>query len=260
MPTIAFKELPGTSVVSKFKGTSGTSIGDGEYSLPTPNVKNWYRDSYKKDSNYKQVRINENNYVNRPKVIASSINEQRQMSNANSFDFRIKLSSESDNLSPVIDTDRVSLITTNNRIDNFDGSTRSAFFADNLSANYTIGESAEEDFNSAIYITKLVTLAQECTSLKVILSAFNNSNTNFDVYVKLLTGDEEDPNKIEWDQIPNPSTYSNRKSEVDFADYEYETSLTNNNTFTQYSLKIRMRSNNSCDIPIIKDLRCIALA
>jgi len=260
MPTIAFKELPGTSVVSKFKGTSGTSIGDGEYSLPTPNVKNWYRDSYKKDSNYKQVRINENNYVNRPKVIASSINEQRQMSNANSFDFRIKLSSESDNLSPVIDTDRVSLITTNNRIDNFDGSTRSAFFADNLSANYTIGESAEEDFNSAIYITKLVTLAQECTSLKVILSAFNNSNTNFDVYVKLLTGDEEDPNKIEWEQIPNPSTYANRKSEVDFADYEYETSLTNNNTFTQYSIKLRMRSNNACDIPIIKDLRCIALA
>ena len=260
MPTIAFKELPGTSVVSTFKGTSGTSVGNGEYSLPTPDVQTWYTSSYRKDPGFKQVRINENNYVNKPKVIASSINEERQMSNANSFDFRIKLSSTVDNLSPVIDTDRISLITTNNRIDNFDGSVREGFFADNLSNTYDIGTSPENDFNSSIYITKLVTLQQECTSLKIILAAFNNSNTNFDVYVKLLAGDEENPNEIEWDEIVPGDDYAKSKSEVDFADYEYETSLTGNNTFTQYSIKIRMRSNNACDVPIIKDLRCIALA
>ena len=259
MPTIAFKELPGTTVESSFKGTSGTSIGDGEYSLPTPDVKNWYQESYRKDSNYKNVRINENNYLTKPKVIASLINEQRQMSNANSFDFRIKLSSTADNLSPVIDTDRISLVTTNNRIASFDGTTRKGFFLDDLSGTYNISESPEEDFNGAQYITKTVTVKQECTTLKILLAAFNNNLTDFDLYVKLLAGDEEDPDKIEWDEV-TASNYAAAKSEVDFADYEYETSLTGDDTFTKYAIKIRMRSKNACYTPLIKDLRCIALA
>ena len=261
MPTLAFKELPGTTVESSFKGTSGTSIGNGKYSLPTPDVGNWYRESYKKDSSYKNILINSNNYLNRPKVIASLINEQRQMSNANSFDFRVKLSSTVDNLSPVIDTDRISLVATNNRITNFNGSTRKAFFVDDLSSSYTnIGDEALEDFNGANYITKTVTVNQECTSLKIILSAYNNSNTDFDVYVKLLAGDEENPDEIQWDEITKPDSYTNAKSEVDFSDYEFQTDLTGDDTFTQYAIKIRLRSNNACDVPLIKDLRCIALA
>jgi len=259
MPTISFKELPGTTLVSSFKGTSGTSIGNGKYSLPTPDVGNFYKQSYKKDSSYTSVSINENNYVASPKVIASLLNEQRQMSNANSFDFRVKLSSTVDNLSPIIDTDRISLVTTNNRISNFDGTVRKGFFSDDLSATYDIGASAEEDFNGSQYITRVVTVAQECTSLKIILAAFNNGSTNFDIYVKLLAGDEEDPEKIGWVEVTSPN-YNNAKSEVDFADYEYETSLTGDNTFTQYAVKIRMRSNNACYTPLIKDLRCIALA
>ena len=261
MPTLAFKELPGTTVESSFKGTSGTSIGDGKYSLPTPVVQNWYRESYKKDSSYKNVLINSNNYLNRPKVLASLINEQRQMSNANSFDFRVKLSSTVDNLSPVIDTDRISLVATNNRITNFNASTRKAFFVDDLSSSYTnIGDEALEDFNGANYVTKTVTVNQECTSLKIILSAYNNSNTDFDVYVKLLAGDEENPDEIQWDEITKPDSYTNAKSEVDFSDYEFQTDLTGDDTFTQYAIKIRLRSNNACDVPLIKDLRCIALA
>ena len=261
MPTLAFKELPGTTVESSFKGTTGTSIGNGKYSLPTPDVGNWYRESYKKDSSYTNILINSNNYLNRPKVIASLINEQRQMSNANSFDFRVKLSSTVDNLSPIIDTDRISLVATNNRITNFNGSTRKAFFVDNESTSYTnIGDEALEDFNGANYITKTVTLNQECTSLKIILSAYNNSNTDFDVYVKLLAGDEENPDEIQWDEITKPSSYTDAKSEVDFADYEFQEDLTGDNTFTQYAIKVRLRSNNACDVPLIKDLRCIALA
>ena len=261
MPTLAFKELPGTTVESTFKGTSGTSIGDGKYSLPTPDVGNWYEESYKKDSSYKDVLINSNNYLSKPKVIASLINEQRQMSNANSFDFRVKLSSTVDNLSPVIDTDRISLVATNNRVTNFDGTTRKAFFVDDLSGSYTnIGDEALEDFNAATYITKTVTLNQECTSLKIILSAYNNVNTDFDVYVKLLAGDEENPDEIQWDEITKPSSYTDAKSEVDFSDYEFQEDLTGSDTFTQYAIKIRLRSNNACDVPLIKDLRCIALA
>lgn len=259
MPTIAFKELPGTTLESSFKGTSGTSIGNGEHSLPTPVVPTTYQESYKKDSAYSSIRINENNYLTRPKVVASLINEQRQMSNANSFDLRIKLSSTKDNLSPVIDTDRISLVTTNNRIQNFNETTRKAFFLDDLSATYNISTSPEEDFNGAQYITKIITVDQECTSLKILLAAFNNSLTDFDIYVKLLAGDEENPDEIGWIEA-EPSQYAESKSEVTMVEYESEVSLTGDDTFTKYAVKIRMRSNNSCYTPLIKDFRCIALA
>ena len=171
------------------------------------------------------------------------------------------MTTEKPTISPVIDTDRISLVATNNRITNFNGTTSKAFFVDDLSGDYTnIGDEALEDFNGANYITKTVTLNQECTSLKIILSAYNNSNTDFDVYVKLLAGYEENPDEIQWDEITKPDSYTDAKSQVDYSDYEFQTDLTGDDTFTQYAIKIRLRSNNACDVPLIKDLRCIALA
>ena len=114
-------------------------------------------------------------------------------------------------------------------------------------------------------MTKLVTLENANTGLRVEFAAFNpSSSCNIDVYIKALTGEESDPNEIDWIELSDPD-YATTQDEQFFRDFKYEYDITAggtkpNATFTQFQVKIRMRSTNQAVVPIIKDLRCIALA
>ena len=256
MPLIGYRELPGTAVDASFRSTSGSSIGTSAFSIPAAASVPTQR-SYKRDSAFSPVALNEHNYYNTPRVIASAINEERQMVGAQSGQLQFTLSSTSDNLSPVIDQDRMSIVTTGNRVTDFDGTFIKEFFF-NDDSSYDIGASPKQDFNSANYITKLITVANECTSLRIDFAAYNSSETDIDVYVKLLTGDETNPGDQSWDEL-TAVDYSGSKNEFDFIDYTYQKDLSGKQ-FTQYQIKLRMRSRNAAVVPIIKDLRCIALA
>ena len=256
MPLIGYRELPGTAVDASFRSTSGSSIGTSAFSIPAAASVPTQR-SYKRDSAFSPVALNEHNYYNTPRVIASEINEERQMVGAQSGQLQFTLSSTSDNLSPVIDQDRMSIVTTGNRVTDFDGTFDKEFFF-NDDSNYDIGASPKQDFNSANYITKLITVANECTSLRIDFAAYNSSETDIDVYVKLLTGDETNPGDQSWEEL-TAVDYSGSKNEFDFIDYTYQKDLSGKQ-FTQYQIKLRMRSRNAAVVPIIKDLRCIALA
>ena len=256
MPLIGYRELPGTAVDASFRSTSGSSIGTSAFSIPAAASVPTQR-SYKRDSAFSPVALNEHNYYNTPRVIASAINEERQMVGAQSGQLQFTLSSTSDNLSPVIDQDRMSIVTTGNRVTDFDGTFDKEFFF-NDDSDYDIGASPKQDFNGANYITKLITVANECTSLRIDFAAYNSSETDIDVYVKLLTGDETNPGDQSWDEL-TAVDYSGSKNEFDFIDYTYQKDLSGKQ-FTQYQIKLRMRSRNAAVVPIIKDLRCIALA
>ena len=256
MPLIGYRELPGTAVDASFRSTSGSSIGTSAFSIPAAAAVPSQR-SYKRDSAFSPVALNEHNYYNSPRVIASAINEERQMVGSQSGQLQFTLSSTSDNLSPVIDQDRMSIVTTGNRVTDFDGTFDKEFFF-NDDSNYDIGISPKQDFNGANYITKLITVANECTSLRIDFAAYNSSETDIDVYVKLLTGDETNPGDQSWEELTS-TNYSGSKNEFDFVDYTYQKDLSAKQ-FTQYQIKLRMRSRNAAVVPIIKDLRCIALA
>ena len=256
MPLIGYRELPGTAVDASFRSTSGSSIGTSAFSTPASGSVPTQR-SYKRDSAFSPVALNEHNYYNTPRVIASAINEERQMVGAKSGQLQFTLSSTSDNLSPVIDQDRLSIVTTGNRVTDFDGTFMKEFFF-NDDSSYDIGASPKQDFNGANYITKLITVANECTSLRIDFAAYNSSETDIDVYVKLLTGDETNPGDQSWEELSTVD-YSGSKNEFDFIDYTYQKDLSGKQ-FTQYQIKLRMRSRNAAVVPIIKDLRCIALA
>lgn len=256
MPLIGFRELPGTEVNASFKATSGTSIGNSAYSSPGSSSAPDQR-AYKADPEFYPVALNEENIYSVPKVIASAINEERQMVGAKSGQLKFTLSSTVDSLSPVIDQDRMSIVTTGNRVVDFDGNVSDEYFFNN-DTTFVIGDSPKYDFNAANYITKLITVANECTSLRVDFAAFNNSETDIDVYVKLLSGDENNPGEQDWEEVTT-TAYAVTKNEFDITDYSYQKDLTAKQ-FTQYQVKIRMRSRNSAVVPYIKDLRCIALA
>ena len=264
LPLVNSIELPGTSVVATYRGTDGTSLEDSVFSNPSSSSSPT-QPSYVKDSAFYSVLLNENNEFNVPKLMASLTNETNQMQGTSSANLYLELSSTKSNLSPIIDSQRVSLVTTANRVADVDGTYDKEFYF-NQDANYTdIGSEAVEDFNPANYLTKLVTIENACTGLRVEFAAFNpSSSCNIDVYVKALTGEESNPKEIDWTELSD-ADYATTQDEQFFRDYKYEYDITNggakpNATFTQFQVKIRMRSTNQAVVPIIKDLRCIALA
>ena len=92
MPLIGYRELPGTAVDASFRSTSGSSIGTSAFSIPAAAAVPSQR-SYKRDSAFSPVALNEHNYYNSPRVIASAINEERQMVGSQSGQLQFTLSS-----------------------------------------------------------------------------------------------------------------------------------------------------------------------
>ena len=105
-PLIPVQTFPETRVDFSARTISGQTVFGGE--VP-----------YVKDSTGVQINSNENNFFDSPRLIASDDNEIVQSGDQiKSIDLDVSLYSTRDNLSPVIDTSRLSLITFQNRVSN----------------------------------------------------------------------------------------------------------------------------------------------
>jgi hypothetical protein len=129
----------------------------------------------------------------------------------------------------------------------------------------------------ARYISRRVTLNDGFDSgdLRVYLTAYKPSGTNIYVYAKMLSGSDPDIfEDKEWQlltQLGNTNYVS--LSEFDYRELlfapgtngepdnaiSYVSGTTVYNTFKTFAVKIVMTSNNSVDVPKIRDLRVIAL-
>ena len=160
-PQIQNQQQPGTTITARVLGTSGTSCGPFPSGVTAET-------SFVKDTTYIDVTLAEENYFPSTKVIAHELNEQNRMNNAKSFTMELDLQSDKDNISPVIDLTRCSIITTSNVYNNIEPSAGVG------------GECA------ANYITKVARLANAATSLKVMLSANTFTSSNIRVMYKLV--------------------------------------------------------------------------
>ena len=171
-----------------------------------------------------EVLANENVILSSPKSIASDAN-----STTKTFNLRCVFSTASDNISPVIDMNRASLYTIQNRvIDNTVGDELSATGGNQL----------------ARYITKKVDLSEEADVINIYLSANRPAGSNIDVYYKTLAaGSDVDFNSLDWTLI-NPANIiptSDDASVYSESKYVAEPS----GSFGSMAFKIILRSNNS---------------
>lgn len=105
-PVVPVQSFPETRVDYVVRTVSGQTVFGSE-------------NPYVRDSSGVEINANENNFFDSPKLIASDDNEIVQGGDAlKSFDLDLRLFSTQDNLSPVIDTSRLSLITFQNRVSN----------------------------------------------------------------------------------------------------------------------------------------------
>lgn len=240
-------EHPNTSISSKTRTTTGTSPSGSQQSFVKQTL-----------SQADQIPITDNYYFEDPKIVCSQVNETNELSGNKSFELIFTMTSSVENLSPIIDLDRKTLVTVANRLDNVD--TSSDVYP---SAEYVMPTEPEGDSGEVVYITRKAQLKTPATSLKVFVDAVKFDSAEIQLMYKILRSDDaSDFDEIGWTYFnTNGNPDSNVNSSVDFDDFiEREYSANNLPEFISFAIKIRMQGTNCAEPPRMKDLRAIALA
>ena len=246
--------FPQTDVTLKLASTSGTSPSGTETSFS------------KISTDEVTLLLNENIDLDRTNIVASSVNEELELSSAKSLELKFSLFSDATNLSPVIDLDRASVILVANNLNEVDSSSDVYPTAD-----YVDSIEPEGDQNACIYITKKVALENPATSLRVNFAANKKPSADIKVLFKILRSDDSfDFDELGYEYFNNDGSsdtnVNSSLSESDFQDYTYTAGIKDDGIgvtlgeFSQFAIKIVMQGTNAAQPPRVRDLRVIALA
>lgn len=252
-PMIQNMTVRGTSISGQIRTVSGKSIDGNE--IPYT------------DQGFETISLNETNYLDSPRLIASSINESTYLNSLpgnKSFNMRVLLSTSDSRISPVVDLQRSNIILTSNRINNP--------IADYVTDSRV--NSISDDPNAFQYISKENILTTPASSIQVILDAYINTFADIRVFYAIDTKENLDPIFVPfpgWDKINtsnnsgrpdkyvSPTSYLGFESnELSFSEHKF--TVDNLPSFKTYRIKVVMSSTNQVYPPRFKNLRVIALA
>ena len=260
-PIVQTMELPYTTITSKLQTTTGTTVGSTQQSFSRLSA-----------TTAMDIPLNEDYYFDAPHMVCSPINETNELAGNKSLRMAMTMNTTKDNVSPIIDTQRMLAVCVMSRLNNIDSlSDVNATFT-----NYKPMTEAVGDNNKAIYITKKITLETAATALKVYLDAAKMSTSDITVLYKTQSVDAAVPfEDLGWtkftgsggtaDGQANPAVPTS-KNRGDFKEYQYLSGKKTNGTgeplqeFNAFAVKIVMQGTNSSLPPQIKDFRAIALA
>ena len=255
---VGLMELPNTYISTIATLTSGTSPSGTQTSFTSGrnNTTSVPLISYPLNDNFK---------FDAPRMITSAINETNELSSLRSFETKLTLTTDSARISPVIDTERMSVITVANRLNNIDSSSDVYPTSD-----YVPSTNPEGDQNAAIYITKQVTLDSLATGLKVIFGAHRPASSEIKLMYKILGADEsEDFDGLSYryfnDDGSADTTLPPSTDISDFQEYQYTAGVTDDgigtplSEFISFQIKIIMQGTNCAEPPRLRSLRVLAL-
>ena len=121
--------------------------------------------------------------------------------------------------------------------------------------------SATGGSSASKHITREVQLSQSAVGLKVMLTAHRPKPANFRVYYRTAT-DNDLINTVDFAEVIVSTNMPSDENTSVYREYEYLIGGLGGTlpAFTKFQLKIVMTSTNSAKVPIIKDLRAIALS
>ena len=214
---------------------------------------------FQKDASFStDLVLNTDNTFTAPRLIATTANETTELgAGEKSVTIRANMNTTRADVSPVVDTQRTALTTAHHRIDNQVSSNATAGIS-NVPLLYVAETQPFGGSALSKHITKPITLLEDAINLKILLSALKPNGASFDVYFRTATeGQDITQQSYTLANIESPVAADN----ANFKEYRYLASLQNAiESFNQYQVKIVMNSVNSSKVPLIKDLRIIALA
>jgi len=241
-PNIKFLALDKTQVSARLRTVSGTSVNGTESSFA--------------DQGFDEISLNQINYFNSPRIICSDVNETAFLTNIpknKSMFMELFLTTANENVSPIIDLDRVNVITTTNRIDKP---------IDDVISDPRVNQTGL-DPHAATYVSQKVILENPATSLDVRFTAIKYDSNDIRVMYKVFRADSPDTTQ--------PYTFFPGSNQIDdgtgnnlevnsskFLDYSYK--VDNLQPFTGFMIKVIMAGTNQATPPLISNLSAIALA
>ena len=229
---IASLAVTGTDISAKLNSITATSISSNTTLQP----------SYQSVTN-EQISLERINDLGNPRLVASTSNQSFYNNNNQSITLNLQLSSTANNLSPVVDLDRCSLITTSNRINKLSDTSTSL-----LPSNTK---------NESNYVTKVFTLENSSTALKVLFEGVRFNTNNIRVYVKIGRDDVLNFDNTSYIELTS-SSYPSSSNYSEYKEFEYE--VKGLPQFKSYCVKIETDSDNQALVPLIRKFRAIALA
>jgi hypothetical protein len=214
---------------------------------------------YQKDTTAQDIFLLENNFVQAPRIIANSVNEAAELgAGVKSTTINVDISTTASRVSPVIDMQRASLFLINNVVDNQDSAATSGF---NVPINFVSETDPSAGSSAAKHVTKPVTLEETAVGMKILIGANRPSTASFDVYYR-VGGDGDVLGDQNWIEIAKESSVPSDENPNIYREYEYLVGGQGGNIdpFTQFQIKVVLNSTNSSRVPVLKDLRVIALS
>ena len=258
-PNVSAVTPPGTTIGAKIRTVSATSIGGSEESFV--------------DQGFQDITINDQNSFDTPRVIASTLNEEANLKDimpaGKSMVFEVVMTSDSENVSPIIDCDRISTVLSTNRLSNGD-------FGNNNFMKRT--KVTGEDPNTATYISNMVKLTNPATSILVEFSAYRTTGSSIRAFYKTMEeGSNESTFNRDFEPFPGNSNVDQFEKIIDpsrntgepdqpvppsvgdeFREYTFNSREIP--SFTKFQIKVVMVGDNQAKPPRIKELRGIAFA
>jgi len=254
-PNIGTLIPPETSIDAKIRTFSGSS--------PDNNSQTAFI-----DQGFESVSLTSNNYLTTPRIICSQVNENQYLTSypgKKSFTMEFTLSTDDDKVSPMIDLERVNVITTSNRINS-----KVSDYSTDSRVNSLLF-----DPSIASYVTKIVKLEKSSDNLKVLFDAYRHSSNDIRVMYRLFRSDSDPSKQLyelfpgydnldENDEVIDPANNNGRPDKIvvpsttitDLGSYEF--TANNLPLFNGFQVKIIMTGTNTSYVPQIENLRVIA--
>ena len=266
-PMIQNMTVAGTTVDCFIRTVSGTSVNNGSgEGTDVPFI----------SKGEEVIELDDINYLDSPRVIASRVNELNTatlnvLPGDRSLNLALQLFSGDNLLSPVIDTQRMNAILTSNRIDNVIGDITVDSRVDTLF----------DDPSSAVYVSKENTLETSATSLKIIVDAHVNRFSDIRAFYAISNSQGSEPTFIPFPGYDNldengrvrttdkssgrPDALIPKSDPTGFIpeELEYkEYTFTANElpSFKSFRIKFLMTSTNQAFVPRLTSLKVIATA
>ena len=235
-PRITSITPTGTDITGRIKTTSGTSLSGNEASFV--------------DKGYENVALNQLNYLDSPRIIASEINELDLLGSEKSFGLELTLSTSQPDVSPVVHLDTLNVVAISNLVDdkvtNFETDSRPKI--------------SGLDPNTAIYETRKINLEFVSNSIFVQFDGHREPEGEFRVFYKLFRGDGDDVNQsyipFNGNGLPDKTVNANALRNA-FSEYKF--TVENTAQFTGFMIKVVMTSTSQAKPPRFKNFRAIAL-
>jgi len=212
--------------------------------------------AFVKETEFSTIEINATNFTKIPFMVAHDSSESNELAGLKSLDVSLPMITTDSDVSPMLDLQRASVTLVSHIIDRPDSVASDGF---NTHFNFVNETEPNGGSSAAKHIMEPITLDQDAVGLKIILSAYRPPSTDFLVYYRTATGDE---NIIEKYWTLQPEETNNPTDEISVREYRYTPGGIGGSlpAFTQFQVKIVMRSTNTAKVPLFKDVRVIALS